>query len=114
MEKNKIAKGLTALESSFSSSDVGNKKIYKEVDSKRKVGETISLNIGTPYSPNSVKIGSQCTDEEKLKFSELLHEFQYFFPWYYEDLCGFDPYLIQYPIPIKEGIKSDRQKKNSH
>jgi hypothetical protein len=104
MENNKISKGLTPLESSFSSSDVGNKEMHKEEESKTKVGETISLNIGTPNSPNNVNIGSQCTDEEKLKFTNLLHEFQDVFSWSYEDLLGFDSTLIQHAIPIKEGI----------
>jgi hypothetical protein len=75
MEDNKILKGLTPLESSFSSSDVGNKETHKEEESKKKVGETISLNIWTPDCPKNVKIGAQCTDEEKLKFTKLLHEF---------------------------------------
>jgi hypothetical protein len=110
MEDNKIPKGLTPLESSFSSSDVGNKEKHKEEESKRKVGETISLNIGTPESPKNVKIGAQCSDEEKLKFSRLLGEFQDVFSWSYEDLRGFDPALIQHAIPIKEGIKPVRQK----
>jgi hypothetical protein len=64
------------LESPFSSSDVGNKRTHKEEESKRKVGDTISLNIGTPESPKIIKLGSQCFDEEKMKFIELLHEFQ--------------------------------------
>jgi hypothetical protein len=67
---------LTSLESSFSSSDLGNKEKQKEEESKRKVGETISLNIGTPKSPMNVKIGSQCFDEEKMKFSKLPGGFQ--------------------------------------
>jgi ribonuclease HI len=110
MEDNKISKGLTPLESSFSSSDVGNKEKHKEEESKRKVGETIFLNIGTPDSPKNVNIGAQCSDEYKLKFMELLRKFQDVFSWYYEDLHGFDPSLIQHSIPIKEGIKSVRQK----
>jgi hypothetical protein len=76
IEDNNIPKGLTPLESSFSSSDVGNKDKQKEEESKMKVGETISLNIGTPESPKNVKIGVQCSDEEKMKFVELLGEFQ--------------------------------------
>ena len=63
MEDKKNPKGLTPLESSFSSSDVGNKETHKEEESKRKVGETISLNIGTPDCPKNVKIGGQCSDE---------------------------------------------------
>jgi ribonuclease HI len=110
IEDDKIPKGLTPLESSFSSSDVGNKEKQKEEESKRKVGETISLNIGTPESPKNVKIGAQCSDEEKMKFAKLLGEFQDVFSWSYEDLCGFDPGLIQHAIPIKEGIKPVRQK----
>jgi ribonuclease HI len=110
MEDNKIMKGLTPIESSFSLSDVGNKETHKEEESKSKVGETISLNIGTPDSLKNVKIGAQCTDEEKSKFTELLLEFQDVFTWSYEDLHCFDPTLIQNAIPIKEGIKSIRQK----
>jgi ribonuclease HI len=110
IENNKIPKGLTPLESSFSSSDVGDKEKQKEEESKRKVGETISLNIGTPKSPKNVKIGAKCSDEEKLKFARLLGEFQDVFSWSYEDLRGFDLALIQHSIPIKEGIKPVRKK----
>jgi hypothetical protein len=74
------------------------------------VGETISLNIGTPESPNNVKIGVQCSHEEKLKFAKLLGEFQDVFVWSYEDLHCFDLALIQHVIPIKEGIKPVRKK----
>jgi hypothetical protein len=74
------------------------------------VGETISLNIGTPESPKNVKIGVQCSDEEKLKFARLLGKFQNVFDWSYGNLHGFDPALIQHAIPIKEGIKPVRKK----
>jgi hypothetical protein len=57
-----------------------------------------------------VNIGAQCTDEEKLKFTELLREFQDVFAWSYEDLRGFYPYLIQHAIPIKEGIELVRKR----
>jgi hypothetical protein len=110
MEDNKIPKGLIPLESSFSLSDVGNKEKRKEEESKRKVGETISLNIGAPESPKNVKIGAQCSDEDKMKFAKMLGEFQDFFAWSYEDLRGFYLALIQHAIPIKEGIKPIRQK----
>jgi hypothetical protein len=77
----------------------------------QQVGETISLNIGTPMSPMNFKIGAQWCEEEKMKFSKLLGEFQDGFTWSYEDLCGFDPTIIQHAIPIKEGIKLVRKKK---
>jgi hypothetical protein len=69
------------------------------------VGETISLKIRTPKSTKNVKIGAQCSDEEKMKFAKVLGKFQDICSWYYEDLCGFDPSLIHHAIPIKEGIK---------
>ena len=72
--------------------------------------ETISLNIGTPKVPKNVKIGAKCSDEEKMKFDQLLGEFQDVFAWSYEDLRGFDPGHIQHAIPINEGIKLVRQK----
>jgi hypothetical protein len=110
MEDNKFPKGLTPLESSFSSSDVGKKEMQKEEESKRKVGDTISLKLGTSESPNMVKLGAQCSEEEKAKFTELLREFQDVFAWSYEDLSGFDPCLILHVIPINKGIKPVRQK----
>jgi hypothetical protein len=110
MEDDKSPKGLTPLESSFLSSDVSNKETRKEEESKRKVGDTISLNLGTFKSPKMVKLGAQCSDEEKAKFTELLREFQDVFAWSYEDLCGFDHALIQHAIPIKERIIPVRKK----
>jgi hypothetical protein len=58
IEDKKILKGLTPLKSSFSSSDVGNRKTHKEEEPKRKVGDTISLNIGTFESPKIIKLGA--------------------------------------------------------
>jgi hypothetical protein len=110
IEDNKIPKGLTPLESLFSLSDVGNKEKQKEEESKRKVGETISLNIGTPESTKNVKIGTQCFDGKEMKFSKILGEFKDIFAWSYKDLCGFDPGIIQHAIPIKERIKPVRKK----
>jgi hypothetical protein len=75
------------------------------------VGDTISLNLGTPESPKIVKLGTQCFDKEKEKFTELLREFQDVFAWSYEDLHGFDHALIHHAIPIKEEVKLVRKKK---
>ena len=44
-----------------------------------------------------------------MKFSKLLGEFENFFAWSYEDICGFDLGLIHHAIPIKEGMKLVRQ-----
>jgi hypothetical protein len=52
IEDEKVPKVLTPLKRSFSSSDVGNKETHKEEESKRKVGDTVSLNIGTSEISN--------------------------------------------------------------
>ena len=57
-----------------------------------------------------LEIGAKFSNEEKMKFAKILGEFQDVFSWYYKDLRGFDPSLIQHAIPIKEGIKPVRQK----
>jgi hypothetical protein len=65
LENDKLPKGLTPLESSFSTSDVSNKENNKEEESKRKFGDTIPMNIGTHESPKIIKIGAQCSDRRK-------------------------------------------------
>jgi hypothetical protein len=57
------------------------------------VGETISWNIGALESSKNVKINTQCSDKEEMRFSKLLGGFQKVFSWSYKDLHGFDPGL---------------------
>jgi ribonuclease HI len=107
IENNKIPEGLTPLESSFSSSDVGNKEKHKEEELRNKVVETISMNIRTPESSTNVKINVQCSDKEEMRSAELLGGFQNVFSWSYEDLRGFDPGLIQHTMKLarkKQGL----------
>ena len=68
------------------------------------------MSIGTYEAPKIIKLGAQCSDEEKAKFTELLREFQDVFAWSYKDLSGFIPTLIQHAIPIKEGAKPVRKR----
>jgi hypothetical protein len=77
-----------------------------------KVGDTISLNLRTFKSKKMVKLGAQCSDEEKEKLKKHLSGFQDVFAWSYEDLHGFYPFLIQHVIPINEGIELVRKKKD--
>jgi hypothetical protein len=98
---------LTPLESSFSSSDVGNKEKQKEEELRKKVVETISMNIRTPISSTNVKINVQCSDKEEMRSAELLGGFQNVFVWFNEDICGFYPGLIQRtmkPARKKQGL----------
>jgi hypothetical protein len=109
IENNKVPRGLTPLESSFSLSDVGNKEKQKEEELRKKVVETISMNIRTPESSKNVKINVQCSGKEEMRFGELLGGFQNVFAWSDKDLHGFDPDLIQHtmkPASKKQGLVS--------
>jgi len=97
----------------FSLSDVGNKEKQKEEDSRRKVGETMSLNIRAPKSSKDVKIGAKCSDKEEMEFAKILGGFQKVSSWPYKDLCSFDPGLLQNDIPIKESMKLVMQEQRS-
>jgi hypothetical protein len=58
MEDDTFPKGLTPLESSFPTSDVGKKENIEEEESKRKVRYIVSVNIGTSNDPKIIKIGA--------------------------------------------------------
>lgn len=94
IENNKIHEGST-LESSFSLSVVGNKGKQEQEELRKKVIETIPLNIRTPEPSMNVKTNVQCFDKEEMGSTELLGESQKIFSWYYEDLCDFNPGLVQ-------------------
>jgi hypothetical protein len=96
---------LTPLDSSFSSSDIGNKEKHKDEELRKKVFETISMNIRTPESSTNVKINVQCSDKEDMRYVGILGGYQKVFSWSYEDLRGFDPGLVQHIM------KPARQKK---
>jgi hypothetical protein len=64
------------------------------------VVETILLNIRTPESSTDVKINVQCSVIKEMGSIGLLDESQKVFSWSYEDLCGFDPGLVQHIIKL--------------
>ena len=100
IENNKIPEGLTPLESLFSSSDVGNKEKQKEEELRKKVIETILLNIRAFEPSTNVKINVQCSGKEEMRSTRLLGESQKVFSWSYEDLHGFDPSLVQHIMKL--------------
>jgi len=44
-------------------------------DSRRKIGDTIPVNIATEEDPRILKIGAQCSEVEKQRFLDLSREF---------------------------------------
>jgi hypothetical protein len=66
--------------------------------------------FGLSDDPKILKIGAQCSHEEKERFMDLFREFKDVFSWSYEDICGFYPNIIQHVIIVKEGTKPVRLK----
>jgi ribonuclease HI len=100
IENNKIPEGLTPLDSSFSLIVVGNKEKKREEELREKVIETILLNIRTFEPSTNVKINFQCSGKEEMRFIGLLSEPQKVFFWFYEDIRGLDPGLVQHIMKL--------------
>lgn len=67
-------------------------------------------NIGTLENPKLIKLSKSLPLEEKLKYIELMKEFQDVLAWSYKDLKSYDTSIIQHTIPLKEDQKPFRQK----
>ena len=67
-------------------------------------------NIGTEENPKMVKLSKTLPPDKKLKYVELIKEFQDVFAWSYEDLKSYDTFVIQHTIPLKENQKPFKQK----
>ena len=65
-------------------------------------------NIGIDENPKLIKLSKSLPPTKKLKYIELLKEFQDVFAWSYEDLKSYDINIIQHTIPIKENKKPFR------
>jgi hypothetical protein len=72
--------------------------------------ETTECNIGSQGEPRFVKLSSSLTSEQRVKYTELLKEFDDVFAWTYDDLKTYDTSVIEHKIPLKEGAKPFRQK----
>jgi hypothetical protein len=62
--------------------------------------ETALLNIRAPEYSTDVKINVQCSGKEEMRFIGSLDESQKVFSWFYEDLRGFDPGLVQHIMKL--------------
>jgi len=92
-----LPKGLNPLEDLFDSNDVTKKPKMEPL--KLDIKE---CDIGFEEDPKMIKISKSLPPNEKVKYIELLKEFQDVFAWNYEDLKSYDTSIIQHTIPLKE------------
>ena len=67
-------------------------------------------NLGTRDNPKWIKLSKSLPPDRKLKYVELMREFQDVFTWSYEDLKSYDTSIIQHTIRLKENRKPFKQK----
>jgi len=105
LKDNFMPKGLTPLEDLFHLNDVPRKLKMEPLKSDKE-----ECNIGSDEDPKLIKLSKSLPPNEKVKYIELLKEFQDVFAWSYEDLKSYDTNIIQHTIPLKENQKPFRQK----
>lgn len=105
LKDNHLPKGLTPLEDMFDSNDISNK--HKMEPLKADIEE---YNLGTRDNPKMIKLSKYLPPEHKLKYVELMREFQDVFAWSYEYLKCYDTSIIHHTIPLKENQKPFKKK----
>jgi len=89
LKDNHLPKGLTPLEDLFDSNDIPKKPKMEPL--KVDIEE---YNLGTEENPKMVKLSKSLPSNQKLKYVELMREFQDVFAWSYEDLKSYDTSII--------------------
>ena len=97
LKDNHLPKGLTPLEDLFDFND-----IRKKPQMEPPKTDIEDYNIRTEENPKMVKLSKSLPPDQKLKYVELIKEFQDVFAWSYEDLKTYCTKIIQHKIPIKE------------
>ena len=75
------------------------------------ISKTTPINISR--DPNTIEnlfIGIECSPEEIQIYTDLFREFRDVFSWYYEEMPGIDPSIVQHEIKTYENAKPVRQK----
>lgn len=104
LKDNHLPKGLTPLEDLFYSNDIPKKPKMEPL--KADIEE---YSLGTEDNPKMIKLSKSLPLDQKLKYVELMREFQDVFAWSYEDLKSYDTSIIQHTIPLKENHKPFKQ-----
>jgi ribonuclease HI/uncharacterized small protein (DUF1192 family) len=105
LPSNHIPRGLIPLEILFDGNDVPVKGRIAGDDA-----DTTECNIGTSEEPKFVKLSKSLTEEQRIRYTDLLKEFTDVFAWTYQDLKTYDTSVIEHKIPLKEEARPFKQK----
>ena len=71
----------------------------------------ISINISrNPGTIENVYTGDECSHAEILEYTELFKEFRDIFAWYYDEMPGIDPRIVEHEIKTYPNAKPVRQR----
>jgi len=68
-----------------------------------------TIDLGMEEDPRPIQISGLLKTKDRTWIVNLLHEFKDCFAWYYTEMPGLDPTLVEHIIPIKEGFKPVKQ-----
>jgi hypothetical protein len=75
------------------------------------IAETIPIDISkTPHVVENVFIGANRSPKEIRIYTDLFKQFHNVFAWYYEEILGIDPRIIEHEITTYPNAKLVRQK----
>ena len=75
------------------------------------ISSMISINISwDPGTIENVYIGVDCSQAEILEYTELVKEFYDIFAWYYDEMPGIDPRIVEHEINTYPNAKPVRQR----
>jgi hypothetical protein len=105
LKRNQIPKGLIPLERLFDQNDVTVKSTLQP-----QLKEVEDCDIGTEKQSRMVKISKFLPPKVKVKYKDLLRQYNYVFAWSYDELKMYETSIIDHKIPLKPGVKPFRQK----
>ena len=68
------------------------------------------VKFGMNKSSKYVNLGVDCTTKEVDQYISLFKEYNDVLSWAYDDLKGYDKMIFQHIIPLREEVKSVKQK----
>ncbi|PKI39111.1 hypothetical protein CRG98_040497 [Punica granatum] len=64
------------------------------------VEPTEEINVGTEEEPRTLKIGTALDPTQRTRMIDFLKEYQEVFAWFYVDMPGLDPSIVEHFLPL--------------
>lgn len=85
-------------------------ELEEEREAKPIVDDILILNLGDEKDPKLVQIGSPLSLVERKELVEMLKEYRDMFGWFYEDMPGINPEIVQHHMHLYPDAEPVNQK----